>query len=200
MHLRTLLACGLLLNVLAHAPVHAQEALALDPGSSRLIWTGRDVTGSHTGTLDVANGTVQWNADGLAAASLALDMHSIRNTDLQPEMAARLERHLMNEDFFHAEVYPLAMLTTDSVAKIPGALPGEPNYTVTGRLTIKGITKPIRFQVLAWREGDRARMAGRTTFNRADHDVRYRSVRFFSDLGDRIIADEVEIAFDLSAK
>ena len=178
----------------------AQKPLSVDPAASKLIWTGRNVTGAHSGTIDVATGTIDWNDAGLLAATMTLDMTSIKNTDMKEEMAKKLEGHLRSPDFFNVAEFATAEFKTTSVQKIEGAETGKSNYTVTGELTVKGITKPISFDVLAWRDGKRARVAGTVVFNRADFDVRYRSSRFFSDIGDKLIEDNVELTFDLSTK
>lgn len=187
------------LGLLTAASAFAQAPRQVEPAASKLIWTGSNITGPHSGTINVAAGTVLWNAAGLEAASLTFDMTSIKNTDMKEEMAGKLERHLRSEDFFNTEVFRTAAFKTTKVEPITGAETGRPNYTVTGDLTVKGITKPITFPVLAWKDGTAIRVAGKAVFNRADHDVRFRSATFFNDLGDKIIDDQVELAFDVSA-
>ena len=192
----TLLATALLVT----ASVWAQVPLKVDPSATKPVWTGTKVTGSHHGTIDVTDGRVEWNADGLSGATMTLDMASIKNTDLNQESAAKLERHLKSADFFNTAEFGTATFRTATVNKIMGAEAGKPNFTVTGDLTIKGITKPITFDVLAWREGKNARVAGTAVFNRADYDVRYGSASFFNDIGDKMIEDNVMLTFDLSAR
>lgn len=186
--------------LLCGTAAYAQKALSVDPAASKLVWTGRNITGPHSGTINVASGSIDWSDAGLMDATMTLDMASIKNTDMQEEMAAKLERHLKSSDFFNVAQFATAEFKTTAVRRIEGAEVGKPNYTVTGDLTIKGITKPIGFDVLAWRDGKKARVAGKAVFNRADFDVRYRSARFYSDIGDKLIEDNVELTFDLSAK
>lgn len=172
----------------------------VDRSSTRLIWAGKKVGGGHQGTVKVSSGTVAWGSNGLEHAELTIDMKSISNTDLGKEYAPRLENHLKSEDFFDAKAFPTASFRTTRVEKIPGVPPGQPNYAVTGDLTIKGITKPVTFNVLAWQDKKKVRAAGKMVFDRTAYDVKYRSGKFFEALGDKLIDDSVEITFDLEGK
>src|SRR5690606_26433626 len=73
-------------------------------------------------------------------------------------------------------------------------------YQVTGDLTIKGITHPAQFQCFIEEEGQGLRAHGSLSFDRTKYDIRYRSGAFFEDLDDKLIHDEVQLAFDLHTK
>ena len=178
----------------------AQATFNVDPAATKMIWTGKKVTGQHHGTLNVSAGTVGWGQDGLTAANVTIDMTSLTNTDLDKDYAPRLENHLKSADFFNTEVFKTAQFKSTRVERIAGAEVGQPNYRVTGDLTIKGITKPVTFDVLAWQEKRGVRAAGTMTFDRTLYDVQYRSGKFFDALGDKMIEDMVPLTFDLMAK
>ena len=186
--------------LLLSATISAQAPLTVDATASKVVWTGTQITGPHSGTINVADGQVEWSTEGLAGATMTLDMSSIKNTDMKEELAAKLEGHLKSADFFNAAEFKTATFQTTDVSKIDGAESGKPNYTVTGDLTIKGITKPITFDVLAWRDGKTDRVAGNAVFNRAHYDVRHGSASFFNDIGDKMIEDNVELTFDLTSR
>ncbi|HEX2616617.1 MAG TPA: YceI family protein [Flavobacteriales bacterium] len=175
------------------------QTLNVIPASSKLVWTGKKVTGQHTGGIGVKDGQLTWGADGLTAATITIDMRSITNTDLQGEMNAKLVGHLNSPDFFNTAEHATATFVSTSVEKIADAPAGKPNYRVTGDLTIKGITHPVTFDVLAWKEGKGARAAANLTFDRSKYDVRYASSSFFEGLGDKVIYDDVVLTFDVTA-
>lgn len=180
--------------------VVAQGNHRVDPGATKLTWVGKKVTGQHHGSIQVQEGSVRWGADGLAAAEVTIDMGSIKDLDMDGESAARLERHLRSDDFFGTARFKTATFKTTRVEKIAGAAAGQPNYTVTGDLTIKGIAKPITFGLRAWQEDRSVRAVGTAVFDRTHYGIEYRSGSIFDALGDKMIDDLVELRFDLVAR
>lgn len=178
----------------------AQRQLALDPAGSKVTWTGKKVTGSHTGGIDVSKGGMTWDANGLLTASVVIDMNTITCTDLSGGGAEKLVGHLKSPDFFNTPEFGTATFKSTSIEPIRAAKPGQPNYKVTGDLTIKGITHPVTFDALAWHDGTVIRAAANLVFDRSKYDVRFRSATFFPDLGDKVIEDNVSLTFDVSAK
>lgn len=177
----------------------AQTTHTVDTGAAKLIWTGKKVTGQHHGNIQVQSGTIGWSANGLAEAEMVMDMTSITNLDLKPESAENLVGHLKSKDFFNTVEFNTASFKTTGVEKKNGVEAGMPNYTVTGELTIKGITNPVTFDVLAWQESTGVRAAGTIVFDRTLYDIKFRSGQFFDALGDKMIDDLVELTFDLKA-
>lgn len=186
--------------LLLASSVVAAQSYKVDADASKMIWTGKQITGQHQGSVNVSSGKVAWGEEGLKKAEVVIDMASISNHDMEREYAARLERHLKSSDFFNTAQFKTASFKTTGVEKIPGVNAGEPNYNVTGDLTIKGITKPVTFAVLAWKEKKGMRAAGTMVFDRTLYDVQFRSGKFFDALGDKMIDDMVEITFDLVAR
>lgn len=178
----------------------AQDHLKVDPSSTQMLWSGTKVTGSHTGGLTVQEGNVVANAGTLVSADVVIDMTSITCTDLQGGGAERLVGHLKSADFFSTEQHPTAAFKTTKVEPVPDARPGHPNHTITGDLTIKGITHPVTFPCIVWREGKVLRAAASLTFDRTKYDIKYRSGHFFPEIGDKMIHDEVLLTFDLKAQ
>jgi polyisoprenoid-binding protein YceI len=178
----------------------AQSERTIDPAGSKLIWTGKKVTGEHTGGINVQSGTIGWSKDGLTSANVTIDMNSITCTDLEGGGATKLIGHLKSPDFFNTAAHGTATFKSTKVEPIAGAAPGQPNYKVTGDLTIKGVTHPITFDALAWHDGKVVRAAANLVFDRTKYDVRYGSSNFFEGLGDKAISDEVALTFDVTAK
>ncbi len=188
------------LSLLCGVTSMAQSTFQVDAKASKMVWTGRKLTGQHQGNVKVAMGAVSWGQEGLAGAEVTMDMTSISVVDMDPEYSPRLENHLKSEDFFNTEKFPAATFKTTRVELIAGAEAGKPNYNVTGELTIKGITKPVTFPVLAWKDKKGVRAAGTMVFDRTLFDIKFRSGQFFDALGDKMIEDMVDLTFDLQAR
>jgi polyisoprenoid-binding protein YceI len=153
---------------------------------STVTWEGKKVTGAHSGTIAIQSAKLTSGDDGvLAGGSFTIDMTSLKVTDLEGEWKEKLEGHLFSEDFFNVAKFPEAMFQITSVSSRGKA--GE--YKISGDLTIKGITKPVKFN--ATTEG--GMMKAHIQVDRTEYDIRYGSGSFFDNLGDKTIYDEFDI-------
>lgn len=178
----------------------AQTEYRLTPAATTLTWTGRKVIGQHTGHIKAESGSVQWGRDGMTGAEITIDMTSITVLDMDPESTAELTSHLKSRDFFNVWQYPRSSFRATRVEKIAGAAAGSPNYTVTGDLSIKGISNPVSFPVLAIQDKQGIRATGTLVFDRTQYGIKYRSGSVFDALGDKVIDDKVQIDFNLRAQ
>ncbi len=155
---------------------------------SSVMWKAYKVTGSHSGLVQLTDGALMFDGDALTGGSFTVDMTSLIATDLKGDSKAKLEGHLKSEDFFGIENHPSSTLVFTDVK-----LTGKNSYEVTGDLTIKGITKPITFDVSIY--GSKA--TATVKVDRAEYNVRYGSGSFFDNLGDKTIYDEFDLVVDL---
>lgn len=163
--------------------------------SSKVAWTGSKITGSkHTGDVGLTSGMVAFEGGQLKSAKITIDMTSIRNTDLEAdEDKQKLVGHLMSDDFFGVESNPEAyfVIKDASMAESAGKIDGE--------LTLKGITKPVTASIVSSKNGGaKAIISGTIMFDRTEFDVRYGSGKFFDNLGDNMINDNIVIRFKLN--
>lgn len=155
---------------------------------SKVTWKAYKVTGSHTGTVDLKEGALMFDGDKLTGGEFVVNMASLVSTDLEGEYKGKLEGHLKSDDFFGVETHPTSKLVFTKVKSS-----GKNSYEVKGDLTIKGITKPITFDVSIYGSKATATMK----VDRAEYDVRYGSGSFFDNLGDKTIYDEFDLVVDL---
>lgn len=177
-----------LLVALGTANVSAQSK-KVDVSKSTVTWVGKKMTGSHDGTVKLKEGALGFKGTKLTGGSFIVDMTSIEVTDLKAGQGKEnLEGHLKNDDFFGTAKFPTAKLDFKTIqAK------GNKVFTVTADLTIKGITKPVTFDLAV--NGNTAT----TKFNidRTKYDIKYNSGNFFENLGDKTISDEFEVGVSL---
>ena len=194
--LLTLVAVLLSVVTYANDSKNAQTVYKVETVKSKVVWTGKKVTGEHTGTLLLSEGEVKLNDNEVTGAVVKMDMNSIENTDLSdPEWNKKLVDHLKSEDFFSVEKYPQASFVTTDISKDTG----DTGYKVSGKLTIKGITNEISFPVNVKVDGNYLTANGIATIDRTKWNIKYGSGSFFSGLGDKMIYDDFEIEFDLVA-
>ena len=169
---------------------------ALDIENSEVTWKGTKVTGSHDGDIRIKEGHVEIRKDQLIGGRIIMDMTSIRVLDIKdPKWNKKLEDHLKNEDFFTVDEFPQAQL--DILSSTPK---GGDRYRIKGDLTIKGITHVVEFDADLDLSSSKAIATGRMVIDRTKYDIRYKSGKFFPNLGDRTIYDDFELTFRVVTK
>ncbi len=183
------LALAMVFGVAATAgtPINGEKK-EVKTDESKITWKAYKVTGSHTGTVDLREGSLLFNGDKLTGGEFVVDMTSLIATDLEGEYKGKLEGHLKSDDFFGVENNPSSKLVFTEVKST-----GKNSYEVTGDLTIKGITKPITFDLSVY--GSKA--TATLKVDRANYNVKYGSGSFFDNLGDKTIYDEFDLVVDL---
>ena len=119
--------------------------LNVDTAQSTVKWLGKKVTGQHDGTVKITSGTLTVKDGKLSGGRFTIDLTTINNNDLEGEYKQKLENHLRSADFFDVENHPEATFEITSIAD--GANAGT--LTVSGNLTIRGVTKNITFDATA---------------------------------------------------
>lgn len=171
--------------------------MMVDIEKSEITWTGKKVTGSHNGTVQLKSGSLMMEGDMLKGGSFTINMTSIKNLDMAgKDGAGKLEGHLKSADFFNVAEYPEA--TLDITEVVHRGTPGS--FKVVGDLTIKGITKPIKFNTEIKNESGMTVAMADIVVDRSEYDVRYGSGSFFDNLGDKTIYDEFELSVKLVLK
>lgn len=156
--------------------------------TSKVVWKGYKVTGSHYGSITIKSGHFNFDANKLAGGEFTIDMSTIVCEDLEGEYKGKLEGHLKSDDFFGVEKYPTASLIIIEVKS-----EGKNSYKVKGDLTIKGITKSVSFTISIY--GNKANVA--LKIDRTEFNIRYGSASFIDGLKDKAIYDEFDIVGDL---
>ncbi|WP_321286642.1 YceI family protein [uncultured Sunxiuqinia sp.] len=166
----------------------------IDTSSSNVDWLGKKVTGEHSGSIDIKEGSLEVASGVIKGGTVIIDMQSIVNEDIEDaDYKAKLEGHLKSEDFFSVERFPTAKLVLTDVKK------SGDEYSFTGNLTIKGITKPVSFKGKSLADGDHVKVEGAIIIDRSDYDVKYGSSSFFDNLGDKMIYDDFTLNYVLVA-
>lgn len=164
---------------------------------STVTWKGFKPTESHDGTIAMSKGVLSLTDNNLVGGKFKIDMNSIVVLDIPAdnEYNGKLVGHLKAPDFFDVEKFPTALFEITEVVK-----KGD-KVSVSGNLTIKGITKNITFPAKV------SQANGFVTFksdlfkiDRTEFGIQYNSGKFFENLKDKLIDDLVEISFDILAK
>lgn len=156
--------------------------------TSKVVWKGYKLTGSHEGTIAIQSGTLNFNGDKLTGGEFVIDMTTINTTDLQGEYKGKLDGHLKSDDFFGVQKFPIAKLVFKKIKST-----GKKSYKVTGDLTVKGITKSVNLIISVY--GNKANVT--LKIDRTKYGIKYSSGSYFDDLKDKLIYDEFDLVVDL---
>jgi|SRR5690606_7240892 len=184
------------------AAVAQNEAVEfrVDTTSSVIEWQGKKPTGTHTGTIQISEGTFHANDSIVESGTFVIDMASINVTDLEGDQKVNLENHLKGTvegkegDFFNINEYPDARFEVTGVSRNNG------KTLLQGNLTMKGETKNVEFPVDINMNGDQIELTSETfTIDRTKWNVNYGSKSVFDSLGDNFINDEIELTIKVNA-
>lgn len=171
----------------------------VDVAASKIEWVGSKPVGdNHKGTINLKEGTLKAEQGKLTGGSFVIDMTTITPTDQDAEGNTKLKGHLSTGDFFTVDSFPIAKFEIVSVAD--GADTAKVQYkeathTVTGNLTIKGITKSITFP--AHIEATDAKVTAHAVFNidRSQWGITYAN----SGVKDKVINNDINLTIHVEA-
>lgn len=168
----------------------------VDTGASRVEWAGRNANGKHFGVIGLSGGEVMVN-HGNIAGSFDVDMTTIQNVDMAGDpLETVLIDHLRSDDFFFTEMFPTATFTIKKADRIDDATQTETNFGIEGDLTVRGVSKSIRFPATLNRLSDGGFAAeAHFDIDRTRWGIIYGSARFFKHLGMHKVYDT--ISFDI---
>ena len=129
----------------------------------------------------------------LLGGTVEVDMSTIEGDDHRADN--NLIKHLKDPDFFDVKKFPISTIAITRVEST-----NDENKKVTGNLTIKGITHPVSFPAKIEVKDGIVKASGKLVIDRTKWDVRYKSGKFFDNLKDQAIADDIEFNIKIVAK
>ena len=191
---RILLGFAFLMSALfVNTAVSAQTTMDLNLDKSKVEWTGKKVTGQHEGTVMLKSGKLMMKASKIVGGEFIMDMRTIKNADIKSDKyRGNLEKHLKSDDFFGVQKFPESKFVIKESKNLK-----DGKLLVKGEISIKGITKPLEFEVNSHQHGDSYHMSGLIVIDRTQFNIKYGSGSFFDNLGDKTIDNNFELKFDL---
>lgn len=176
-----------------------EEFLKLSPSieKSTIQWTATKAGGGgHTGTFKLLDGSFHIIRGNLKQGSFTINMGSVEVTDLTGSDKADLEGHLKDADFFETTKFPTAQFDLTGIL-FPEQPDANITHLLTGNLTIKGITKEIKFPAHLEVQGDNVIVTSpEFSINRTDWGIKYHS-GLVGTVKDKIINDEVKLKLNV---
>ena len=176
-------------------------AYALQPQLSTLGWEGKAVTHGHNGTIQFTSGELLVKGNAVVGGTVTVDMKTLKATDIKDaDSQGKFVGHMTSDDFFGVEKFPTSTFKIVSVAPLTGAAATADNATITGDMTIKGVTQRISFPAKVGVKDGVAAATGKMTIDRTKFGLKYGSKSFFESIGDKAIYDTFDLTFNVIAK
>jgi len=178
-----------------------REELTIDTEKSVVRWVGRNLAGRHAGTIAVSGGSITLMGGKVHGGHVVFDMTAIACDDIADgKLNGLLIAHLESDDFFDVAVHPQAEFTIESADPVGRATPGAPDVEIAGKLTLKGVSNPVRFLAASGRTDDGGWAAQATTgIDRTEWGVNYGSGKLYEFLGMHLVNDHITLEMTLVA-
>ena len=171
-------------HVASPAVAQGQKYL-ITPQNSKIEFIGSKVTGKQNGSFGEFSGQIDYaGSPENSRVNITIKTDSI-TTD-----AADLTKHLRTADFFDVAKFPEATFVSTAIKA--GGEKGA-THTVTGNLTLHGVTKSITFPATINVTPDVATVESSFSINRKDFGINY------AGAADNLIRDDVVLTLHVRA-
>src|ERR1044071_1154860 len=137
----------------------------ITPQNSKGEFTGSKVTGSHNGSFGDFSGQIDY-----AGTPEQSRVNIVMKADSLTTDTPDLTKHLKTADFFDVAKFPEATFVSTSIK--PGGENGA-SHTITGNLTLHGVTKAVTFPATISVTPDVASVDSTFSINRKDFGINY---------------------------
>jgi polyisoprenoid-binding protein YceI len=167
------------------AQSEAGTKYTIAPPTSKVEFVGSKVTGSHNGAFEKFSGQIDYaGAPERSRVNVTIDTDSLTSDD------ANLTKHLKTADFFDVAKFPQATFASTEI-KAGGT--GGASHTITGNLTLHGVTKSVTFPATITVTPDSANVDANFSINRKDFGINYAGAQ------DNLIRDDVVLKLTIRA-
>lgn len=182
----------LVLGLVFSASAYAQTNWVVDGSHSAVNFSVSHLVISEVdGHFDQFNGTIKSNKKDFSQATIQFEVDV---TSINTGNDGR-DKHLQAEDFFHAAKYPKMTFESISFKKKQ-----DNKYELKGKLTMRGVTKTVSFEVkhggiaVDGYGNTRAGFVAKTTINRMDYGVAWNAK---TEHGSWTVGEEVDLVLKL---
>lgn len=186
---------SILLMFSAFTMLENSAPVTVNKSESTITWNAKKVTGEHYGKVPISDANLDYSNGKITGGSFVMNMVDLTVEDITDANSnKKLTDHLKSDDFFS-----VAKFNTSNFKITEAKSSNGKDYTITGNLTIKGVTNPVTFPATVSVEGGKIVANGDITFDRTKYDIKYRSGNYFEDLADKMIYDDVTLKVKLVA-
>ena len=157
----------------------------ITPQNSKIEFTGSKVTGSESGSFGDFSGQIDF-----AGTPEQSRVNIVMKADSLTTDSPDLSKHLKTADFFDVAKFPEATFVSTAIKA--GGENGA-SHTVTGNLTLHGVTKAVTFPATINVTPEAATVESSFSINRKDFGINY------AGAADNLIRDDVVLTLHVRA-
>ena len=187
------------------------EKWNLNISASKIEWIGTKVTGYHTGTVPIKSGELYVNNNDVTSGKFVMDVANMTISAPKGDTSgnAKLLGHLKSGDFFDVAKYPEAIFELTEIKSYQGGpikdtaderqseiseyKVTDPTHTISGNLTMKGVTKNIEFPARITVSGNSAEAIAKFNIDRKEWGIVYEGKK------DDLVRDAVHLGISINA-
>jgi polyisoprenoid-binding protein YceI len=177
------------------SPVLRGQKYMIDTKQSVITWKGSmlfDIDEEHVGYVYISKGELMIENGQLTGGTAEIDMNSIAYKDKASKNTP--VKHLKSPDYFDVKKFPIATISLTGIESSRG------HTIVKGYLTIKGVTQPVTFPAKIEVHDGIVKASGKLITDRTRWGIRYRSGKFYDNLADQAVSDDIELHMKIVAK
>jgi polyisoprenoid-binding protein YceI len=147
------------------SPTASGQKYLITEQNSKIEFTGSQVVGTHNGSFQKFSGEIDYNGNPeTSRVSVNIDMSSLIADD------PKLTEHLKTPDFFDVAKNPTTKFVSTAIKA--GGDKGA-SHTITGNLTMHGVTKSVTFPATIAATADAVDVDANFAINRKDFGISY---------------------------
>src|SRR5581483_12006620 len=120
----------------------------------------------------------------------------VRDKELSVEDRATVQEHMRAADVLDVERFPKITFTSQTIVAHAKDSAGRTPLTVVGTLTLHGVARQTRVEVLVEEKADELVVTGEHSFKQSDHGIE----PYSAALGALAVQDEVKLVFKVVAR
>ncbi|WP_231489731.1 YceI family protein [Pedobacter sp. Leaf170] len=183
------------------------EVLNIDTAATMVSWkaTHKGGLAPRWGTIGVSSGSLSVEKEALTSGEFMINMNALyvdpASVTEKDKKSTDLEGHLKSPDFFDTARMPTAKFIITKVEPFKGdkksALIADPNYLISGNLTLKDSTLNVTFPAKVEITKTAVSATAKFVIDRSSWGINYKSEGSPENWA---ISKDVEIGLSLSAK
>ena len=182
------------------------DAYAIDTNATSVDWkaTHKGGLAPRWGKISVTSGSVLVDKDSLKGGEFTVNMNALyvdpASVTEKDKKSTDLEGHLKSADFFDVAKSPAAKFVITKVEAFSGqatALLADPNYLISGNLTLKDSTLNVTFPAKVQVTASAVNATAKFVIDRTAWGINYKAE---GSPENWIISKDVEIGLTISAK
>jgi polyisoprenoid-binding protein YceI len=179
--------------VLAASPALAADSYTFDKSHTTVLFQVRHIVTNVTGKFKDFAGTIQIDKADPSASTVEFTIQAASVDTNEPKR----DEHLRSADFFDVAKQPTITFKSTAVKAT-----GKDAYSVTGNLTLRGVTKTVALPVQFLGEGkdpwgnEKVGFDITTVLNRKDYGINWNKTL---DQGGVLVGDEVKVQISVEA-